>query len=93
MSEDIVMLKFEYKDEFVPEKKTNIVIASFTTAHTRLHRFDVFHHLHEFVFYIDTNSIIYKSSTGEDLVPTGDFLRHLKDNLNGNHILEFVSVG
>ena len=51
------------------------------------------HQLGESVLYFDTDSTIYKSSTGEDLVPTGDFLGELTGELNGHHIVEFLSPG
>ena len=94
LSGDMILLEFEYKEEFTPEKMTtNIVLASFTTAHARLRLYDVLHRLGESVLYFDTDSIVYKSPTGEDLVPTGDFLGDLTDELNGNHIVEFFLAG
>ena len=73
--------------------QTNIILARFTTAHTRLHLFNVLHRLGESVLYFDTDSIIYKSSSGEDLSPTGVYLGDLTDELDGHHIVEFVSAG
>ena len=59
LSDDMALLESEYTNEFIPENmSTNIVLASFTTAHARLHLFDVFHHLGEAVLYFDTDSII-----------------------------------
>ena len=72
-SEDRVILIFKYKDEFVSKKMTtNIVLASFITAHARLHLFNVLYRLDESILYFDMDSIIYKSLTREDLIPTGD---------------------
>ena len=45
------------------------------------------------MLYFDTNSVIYKSTTGEDLLETGDFLGDLTDELGGHEIVEFVSAG
>ena len=94
LSEDMILLEFEYRQEFVPEKMTtNIVLASFTTAHARLRLYNVIHHLGEAVLYFDTDSVIYKSPDGTDLVPTGDYLGDLTDELGGHYIVEFVSGG
>ena len=90
----MVQIDFEYRSQFVPSNvRTNVVLATFTTAHARLRLFNVLHKLDENVLHFDTDSVIYKSKTGEPLVPTGDFLGDLTDELDGHHIVEFVSAG
>ena len=81
----MVQIDFACKDE-------NIVLASFTTAHARLCLY-VLHKLGKSVLYFDTDSVIYLLPDGRDVVPTGDYLEDLTDELNGNHIVEFVSAG
>ena len=91
LNEEMVQIEYEYRDEFTPENmQSNIILATFTTAHARLRLFDVLHKLGESVLYFD---IIYKSSTGKDLVTTDVFLGDLTDELDGHHIVEFVSAG
>ena len=41
----------------------------------------------------DTDSVIYKSSSGEDLLPSDVCLGDLTDELDGHHIVKFVSTG
>ena len=85
---------FKYADGFVPgDPKTNIFLATFTKAHARLWLYDVLQKLGESVLYFDTDSIIYKSDTGVDLVQTGDYLGDLTDELGGHHIIELVCGG
>ena len=45
--------------------------------------------------YFDTDSYkyIYKSPDGTDLVPAGDYLGNLTDELGGHYIVEFVFAG
>ena len=45
------------------------------------------------MLYFDTDSVIYVSPTGQHLLPLGDFLGDLTDELNGGYITEFVSGG
>ena len=53
--------------------KTNIFIASFTTALARLKLYDELEKLGEQVLYYDTDSIIYTWKEGQPFVPTGIF--------------------
>ena len=74
LNEEMVQIEYEYRDEFTPENmQSNIILATFTTTHARLRLFDVLHKLGESVLYFDTDSIIYKSFTGKDLVTTNGF--------------------
>ena len=46
----LVQLEYEYQEEFTPENmQTNIILATFTTAHARLRLFNVLHRLGESV--------------------------------------------
>ena len=59
-------------------------------------RLKVYSHLQklgEQVLYYDTDSVIYKWRDEQTEIETGDFLGDMKDELNGDHIIEFVSGG
>ena len=73
--------------------KTNIFIASFTTALARLKLYDELEKLGEQVLYYDTDSIIYTWKEGQPFVPTGIFLGQMTDELEGDTIVEFGSSG
>ena len=93
-TEDVFEVVYANKEEcIVPNNRTNVFIAAFTTCHARLKLYSYLQTLGEQVLYYDTDSVIYKWSAGLPKVPTGDFLGDLKDELNGDHIIEFVSGG
>ena len=93
-TEDVFEVVYANKEEcIVPNNRTNVFIPAFTTCHARLKLYSYLQTLGEQVLYYDTDSVIYKWSAGLPKVPTGDFLGDLKDELNGDHIIEFVSGG
>lgn len=71
----------------------NIVISCFTTAHARLKLYDVMSKLGARNCYHDTDSIIYLHRDGEWEPPTSSYLGELKDELSGDHIVEYVAGG
>jgi DNA polymerase elongation subunit (family B) len=77
--------------------KTNIFLASFTTAHARLRLFGVLDRLGENVLYFDTDSVIFKTLKCDDLhyLPIGNYLGELTNEITpeDGHIVEFVSGG
>ena len=77
----------------MPNPKTNIFIACFTTCWARLKLYSYLHTLGEQVLYYDTDSVIYKWHPGQPMIPTGDFLGEMTDELDGDTIHEFVSGG
>ena len=94
LTDDIIQLEWENEDAFLPEDlKTNVFLAEFTTAWARLKLYDVLDRLNRRVLYFDTDSIVYLSRPGEDEPPLGDFLGELTDELDGDHIVHFVSGG
>ena len=91
---DVVEVVYVSKEEaIVPNNRTNVFIAAFTTCWARLKLYSYLQTLGEQVLYYDTDSVIYKWSAGLPKVPTGDYLGDLKDELNGDHIVEFISGG
>ena len=49
--------------------------------------------LNQQVLYYDTDSVIYKWCDGQTKIETGDYLGDMTDELDGDHIVEFVSGG
>ncbi|GBO14425.1 hypothetical protein AVEN_176724-1 [Araneus ventricosus] len=81
------------KEEFCPQSdKTNVYLAAFSTAHSRLKLYREIEKLGEAVLYYDTDSIIYVSNSIND-PEIGDFLRDFTDELEGDAIVKFVSGG
>ena len=80
-------------DNAQPSNKTNIFIAAFTTCWARLKLYSYLHRLQEQVLYYDTDSVIYTWSPGQCKIETGDYLGEMTDELDGEHIVEFVSGG
>ncbi len=89
-----IQLQWEYQSAFVPEDmKTNVFLATFTTAWARLKLYEVLDQLQERVLYYDTDSVVYVSKPGYYDPPLGDYLGELTDELDGEHIVEFLSGG
>lgn len=74
-------------------RKSNIFVAAFTTSHARIKLYESLNLLEKQVLYYDTDSVIYKWSPGLPSIVIGDMLGEWKDELNGDHITEFVSGG
>ena len=76
-----------------PSNRTNVFIAAMTTSWARLRLFDVLHSVQDRALYYDTDSVIYISRFGAFDPPLGDFLGDLSDELENDHIVEFISAG
>ena len=90
------LLEVVYKqtsDNDLPSNKTNIFIAAFTTCWARLKLYSYLDRLKEQVLYYDTDSVIYRWRPGQCCIETGDYLGEMTDELDGEHIVEFVSGG
>ena len=74
-------------------EKTNIFIASFTTALARPKLYEELQKLEKQVLYYDTDSVIYRWREGQPYIPTGHFLGQMTDELEGDPIVEFGSTG
>ena len=65
VSDEVIEIRYEYGNKFVqPDPKTNVVIASFTTAYARLQLYEELDMLQERVLYYDTDSVIYLTQPG-----------------------------
>ena len=69
--------------------KTNIFIACFTTALTRLKLYEELQKLEEQVLCYDTDSVIYSWKEEQPFIPTGIVLGETTDELSGDPIMEF----
>lgn len=98
INEKIASISYRKKDELADDDyNTNIIIAAFTTAHSRIRLYNVLDYLGDQVLYFDTDSIIYKfdhENKEHKLVETGPGLGNLKDELEGDYMTNyFVSSG
>lgn len=93
-TDDIVEIDVtKAEEEVIPSSKTNIFIASFTTAWARLALYQYLDKLKEQVLHFDTDSIIYLWKNGLPQVETRPFLGQMKDETEGVSIREFVTGG
>ena len=94
VSEDMVEMRWKYKDDFVESSgKTNVIIAAYTTAQARLKLFSYLDQLGERALYADTDSVIFSSRQGDWEPDLGDYLGDLTDEVPGNNIKTFVTGG
>lgn len=94
VNENTVEVHSRYIAENCPvQPHLNIFVACFTTCWARLHLYESLQLLGEQVLYFDTDSIIYKWRPGLPEIPTGNYLGEMKDELNGDVIVEFVAAG
>ena len=93
-TEDVIEVVFKNKEEVIaPSNKTNVFVAAFTTCHARLKLYSYLERLGQQVHYYDTDSVIYRWKEGLPRIETGDFLGDMKNEVEGDHIVEFVSGG
>ncbi|KAL3095127.1 hypothetical protein niasHT_027946 [Heterodera trifolii] len=96
---DVFMLTYKPKEEFVDENKySNVVISLYTTSMARLYLYEVLKKVTNTpgceILYYDTDSIIYVHPEDNDPLPTGKgHLGELTDEKPDHNILEFISAG
>jgi hypothetical protein len=106
MSEDVLLMDFQRKDNFDLDTFVgNVVIAAFCTCWARLKLWGTMNKLGSRVLYHDTDSIIFSAKPGEYFPPTGSYLGDFTSELTckelscdgscseGHWISEFVSCG
>ena len=94
VNDDTVEVHYRNIGEFEEQNnKVNIVIAAFTTAYARLKLYDLLDQLQERVLYYDTDSVIYLHEPGKPEPSLGDYLGDLTDELDGDYITAFTSLG
>ena len=93
-NEDMVQMTYDLKDRFVDNSNaTNICIAAFTTSHVRMMLYNVLDKLGDQVLGFDTDSAWYVERDGGSEIETGDSLGDLTDELDGDHIVDWVGTG
>ena len=95
-TDDVLEAVFtEVEDNIVPSNKTNIFVASFTTAWARLKLYEALDVLKENVIYYDTDSVIYRWKRNGPELPLGQYLGQFTNELDdpSDYITEFVSGG
>ena len=94
INENTIHMEWCHADNSVKDNEnSNIYIAAFTTCWARLKLYDVLDALDRSVCYYDTDSVVYISTPDVVDPPLGDYLGQLTDELNGEHIVEFVCGG
>lgn len=88
-------ITYSFKDEFVEKPyETNVCIAGITTAHARPKLYDeCLGPLGRRSAYCDTGSIKYTVNDVDRPLSYNDNLGGLKDELDGEHITEFIASG
>ena len=88
-------MTYQKVDDFVEDlASTNCIIAAWVTAQARLKLYSYLEPLDDRVLYMDTDSVIYLNRPGDSYtVPLGDYLGCMTDELDGSHIVEYVSCG
>ena len=70
MNDECVEVYYTREDDFIPTSdKTNVVIAAFTIARTRLKLYSVLECLQTRVLYFDTDSVIFTNQPNEWMPP------------------------
>ena len=95
-TDDVLEAVFtEVQENVVPSVKTNIFVASFTTAWARLRLYEALDILQEQVLYYDTDSVIYKWKPNGPELPLGQYLGQFTNELDdpSDYITEFISAG
>ncbi|KAL3102391.1 hypothetical protein niasHT_020822 [Heterodera trifolii] len=96
---DVYMLTYKPKEEFVDENKySNVVISLFTTSMARLYLYEALKKVADApgceILYYDTDSVIYVHPEDNDPLPTGKgHLGELTDEKPDHDIMEFISAG
>ena len=94
VSKEFVEMRCKYKEDFVDtNRKTNVVIAAYTTTQARFKLCSYLETLGPRALYADTDSIIFSSKRGEAKPILNDFLGDLTNELPGNSIVTFISGG
>lgn len=91
---DMILINYLEKQDFIEDCPFGIVIlAAFTTAHARLHLYETLEKLVDRVFYFDTDNIIYQHVEGLFNPTIVNSLGGWTDELDGGHIVKFMSGG
>ncbi len=99
VSEDYIQVKYSKKINFKEDSShSNVVIASYVTAHARCELYNLLDSMQERCLYFDTDSIIFTQNNEEFKPKTGYYLGELTDEVvslkePNNYITKFISCG
>jgi hypothetical protein len=98
LSDSKVLLVVELpKEEARESKNGNKVIASFVTAYGRCLLYKAVNKLGDKILYMDTDSVLFAQEIGTELLPVGDQLGQLGDELeaygDGSYIQAYAAAG
>ena len=94
VTDEVVEMRWKNKNEFVEaSKRTNVVLAAYTTAQARLKLYSYLEKLEKRPLYADTDSIIFATDENEWKPSLGDYLGDLTDEVPANKITHFVTGG
>ena len=95
INENVTRVTYKKKEEMnIPLKTGNVIVASFVTAYARLELFNLINKLQKKVLSFDTDSVIYSSCEGDEIVKTGNYLGQLTNELPDDEwITHFCSTG
>ena len=94
LTEERVEVHYKIHDPLIDvSPNLNIFVACFTTCYARLKLYEELERLDQRVVYSDTDSIIFTQDDGQYQPPLGKYLGEFKDELKGDHIVEFCSGG
>ena len=97
ITDEAATISVEENTSYTKHNRSNVYISAFITAYSRLKLFDeALNPLQQSVLYFDTDSVIYVSPTGADLIPvdtTGQMGLWTSEIEEGDCFVEFVSCG
>ena len=97
ITDEAATVSVEENTSYTEHNRSNVYISAFITAYSRLKLFDeALNPLQQSVLYFDTDSVIYVSPTGADLIPvdtTGQMGLWTSEIEEGDCFVEFVSCG
>ena len=102
VGDDLMFLQYQMiDDEADIPRKSNVVLAAFTTAHARIHLYKNFLKVRDpkNILYCDTDSIMYVQDTRESAtappdIETGNYLGDMTDELPADvDVMDFFSGG
>ena len=91
VSDKMVEMRSKHRDDFVETSaRTNVIMAAYTTANTRLKLYSYVEKLQNRALYADTDSIIFTTQKGEQTLSFGDYLGDLTHEVPEGKITHFI---
>lgn len=96
IGDDMVQICYDHRDVFKNKENfgSSVYIALMTSARARIKLYRLLDILGDRVIYFDTDSVKFVEQIGENLLPIGDGLGELTDEVDeGYYISRFISTG